>query len=140
MSSVLRVSEAAAVGLHAMVLLAARPGHLLSNREIASVLRVSAAHLSKVLQRLGKAGMVRSTRGPGGGFVLAPGAEDATLLKVYEAIEGPLRPDKCLLDTAICGGRNCIFGDLLKSLNRKTRQYLAQSRLKDLTAAYRSRE
>ena len=140
MSSVLRVSEAASMGLHAMVLLAARPEHLLSNREIASALRVSAAHLSKVLQRLGKAGMVRSTRGPGGGFALTPGAKGATLLKVYEAIEGPLRPDKCLLDTAICGGRNCIFGDLLKSLNRKTRQYLAQSRLKDLTAAYRSRK
>ena len=140
MSSVLRVSDAAAMGLHAMVLLASRPDRRMSNAEIASILGVSAAHLSKVLQRLHKAGMVESTRGPGGGFTLAPGAQRLPLLTVYEAIEGPLKPNQCLLDSPICGGRNCIFGHLLGRLNREAKQYLAKSRLKDLTAAYRSQK
>ena len=141
MSSVLRVSDAASIGLHAMVLLAAKApgtarGPLLSNHEIASTLNVSEAHLSKVLQRLAKAGLVTSTRGPKGGFGLPPGGEKVSLLDVYEVIEGPLKPSDCLLATRICGGGgNCIFGGLLKTLNRQVRQNLTKTRLAEAAKA-----
>lgn len=138
MSTVLKVSEAASMGLHAMVLLAAEKEHLLSTQEIATKLGVSAAHLSKVLQRLHKAGMVVSTRGPGGGFELAPGADEMPLLNIYEAIEGALRPSECLLHTSLCGGKNCIFGSLLGSLNQQVREYLTKSTLKDAAEVYRN--
>ena len=137
MASVLKVSDAASMGLHAMVLLAAKPGNIISTRRMAERLRVSPAHLSKVLQRLSKAGLVRSTRGPGGGFHIARGKEKAPLLKVYEAIEGQLRTDNCLLHTSICGGRSCIFGDMLKRLNREVKNYLAKNRLADLAGVFR---
>ena len=139
MASVLRVSDAASIGLHAMVLLAASPERLLSNREIATQLKVSEAHLSKVLQRLSRAGFVRATRGPRGGFAVRPGAERSTLLSIYEQIEGPLKADNCLLSTRICGGRKCIFADLLKRVNGEVRRYFSKTRLTDLTGVYRSR-
>jgi len=136
MASVLKVSDAAALGLHAMALLATKPDRRLPNPHIASVLHSSAAHLSKVLQRLAKAGLVRATRGPKGGFQLAPGGESLTLLQVYEAIEGPLAPQDCLLGSPICNGRHCIFGELLGRVNREVREYLAGTRLSDLTAVF----
>ncbi|MFH1730947.1 MAG: Rrf2 family transcriptional regulator [Planctomycetota bacterium] len=140
MASVLKVSDAASMGIHAAVLLAGQPERLVSNREIAAALKVSPAHLSKVLQRLSKAGIVRSARGPGGGFRLAKGWENLSLLKVYEAIEGRLNPENCLLHAPICGGKKCIFGGMLKRLNKEVRSYLANNRLADLAGAFRRRK
>ncbi|MFA6319131.1 MAG: Rrf2 family transcriptional regulator, partial [Elusimicrobiota bacterium] len=71
MPSILNISEAAAIGVHAMMLIAGRPSRLSSVHELAGELKVSAAHLQKVLQRLVHAGLARSMRGPGGGYALA---------------------------------------------------------------------
>jgi len=71
MNSVLRISEAASLAMHAMMALAAQPEHRRSAQDLARQLDVSLAHLAKVLQRLAKAGYVASTRGPKGGFTLA---------------------------------------------------------------------
>lgn len=125
MSNVLRVSDAASLGLHAVALLATSTDRLLSTGEMAATLRASEAHLSKVLQRLAHLGFVRATRGPGGGFELARDAGEITLLDIYEAVEGPLRPSDCLLVTSLCGGHNCIFGDLLTRLDSEVRRHLA---------------
>ncbi len=140
MASVLKVSDAASMGLHAMVLLAGRPGEVISTRQIAATLRVSPAHLSKVLQRLSKVGLVRSMRGPGGGFHIVKGRETLPLLRVYEAIEGRLAPQNCLLHAPACGGKRCIFGGLLKRLNKEVRDYLAKHRLGDLAGTFRRRK
>ena len=71
METILKMSEAVSIALHASALLASDPGTKLSNKQIAGRLHVSEAHLSKVLQRLVKVGLVRSMKGPKGGFVLA---------------------------------------------------------------------
>jgi len=136
MSNVLKVSEAASLALHTMVLLAANPGADLSTKKIASTLRVSEAHLSKVLQRLSKVALVRSARGPKGGFMLGRDGKEITLLEVYEAIEGPLAPSDCLLGTRICGGKECILGEVLETTNKQVREYLARTKLTDLTSVY----
>lgn len=140
MSNVLKISEATSLALHSMVLLAANPDSLISTREIASKLHVSEAHLSKVLQRLAKVGLVKSIRGPKGGFMLGRPAGEVTLVDVYESIEGPLVPSKCLLGTQICGGEKCILGGLLETVDKQVREYLAGTRLSELTSVYRSRE
>ena len=136
MSNALRVSEAASVGMHTMVLLAANPGRLMTTREVADTLGVSEAHLSKVLQRLARAGFVRSVRGPRGGFQLADAPDKISLLQVYEAIEGPLEEGNCLLGRPVCDGPNCILGRLLKSVNQEVRQYLAGAKLSELTEVF----
>ena len=51
-----------------MALLAAHPRERMSAGRIAELLGASQAHLAKVMQRLVKAGLVDSVRGPGGGF------------------------------------------------------------------------
>ena len=113
MSSILKISEAAALALHSMVFLAANPDKPVPTKEVASELHISEAHLSKVFQRLAKAGLVKSTRGPKGGFVLAKPREEVSLLDVYESIDGKFTPSTCLFDTPIYSGENCILGGLL---------------------------
>ena len=136
MPHVLKISEAASLAMHASVMLAANSNRLTSTAEAASALGVSEAHLSKVLQRLAHAGLVRAMRGPKGGFALAKPGSRITLLKVFEAIEGKLMPSSCLLGKRVCDGTNCILGTLLDTTNRKVREYLAATRLSDLTSVY----
>jgi Rrf2 family protein len=119
-----------------MFLLAVRPGELLSVKEAAASLRVSGAHLSKVLQRLAKVGLVKSVRGPKGGFALSKASNRITLLEVYETIEGPLISSRCLLEKPICGGINCILGGLPAKLNEQVRTYLAKKTLADVAKPY----
>ena len=61
--SILRISEAASIGIHSMIFLAKRKDELLSLNEIAESLDVSANHLSKVLQRLHKSELIASIKG-----------------------------------------------------------------------------
>jgi len=132
----LRISEAASLAMHAMVLLAARPGERLSTARMAEVLGASEAHLAKVMQQLGRARLVRSARGRGGGFVLARGPESISLLEVYRAVEGPLPAGGCLLARRICSGRRCILGGLVGRVNRQVGEYLARTRLSDLVDVF----
>lgn len=134
MANMFRISEAASLGMHMMALLAGSPGRLLTAREAAITLRASEAHLSKVLQRLSRAGLVRSARGPGGGFTLSRG--DITLLEVFEAVEGPLDFSGCLLSRPVCGKNRCIMGGLIESTNLVVRKYLANTRVSELAGVY----
>lgn len=132
MSSILRISEGSSLAMHAMAYIANRGGQPCSAAGIAEVLNGSRHHLSKVMQRLSKAGLVRSIRGPSGGFVLADRPQNITLLEVYEAIEGPFRQSQCLLSKKICMGEKCIFGDLLRKTNQMVYEHLKTTRLSDL--------
>ena len=139
MSNMLKMSEAASLALHSVLLLAANPDRSIPAREIASKFHVSEAHLSKVLQRLTRVGLVKSTRGPKGGFMLGKTAAEISLLDVYESIEGPFVPCKCLLGNRICGSEKCcILGELLETVDEQIRNYLAETKLSRLASAYRS--
>lgn len=138
MADMLKISEAAALGMHAMVLLAGRPEQRLTTGDMAEELHVSEAHLSKVLQRLAKAGMVRSTRGPKGGFALAKEGARVTLLDVYEAVEGRLGRSECLLGLPHCGAKRCIMGDVVGAVTKRVRDYMAKTRLSTLSDVFGS--
>lgn len=140
MSNVLKISEAASLAIHAMVYLAAKPERRVSSTEIAGVLDVSEAHLSKVFQRLVKAGLADSVRGRNGGFTLTRDAKHITLLEIYEFIEGPLVLTQCLLGKPVCRGDRCILGNLLETVDKRVRNYLAKTKLMALTEIYGSKK
>ena len=131
MASIMKVSDAASLALHASAFLAAREGERVATSRIAEALTVSAAHLAKVLGRLERAGLVLGTRGPGGGFELARTPSKVTLKDVYEAVEGPIKCDRCLLGKPVCGGR-CMLGDLVSSINDQVRAKFGAVRLSDV--------
>ena len=123
----LRMSDAAALGLHATTILV-DGGPPRTVRELAHRLGASEAHLAKVMQRLVKAGLVSSYRGPSGGFVLSCDPAETTLLQVYEAVEGPLTVRDCLLDERRCAGL-CLLGEVIPSVNRLVTEHLSKTTL-----------
>ena len=138
MSDCLKISDAASLALHAMVFLAANPKRRLAAGEIASELHVSEAHLAKVMPRLAKADLVDSVRGPGGGFILARPASQIRLLDAYEAIEGKIEANHCLLGRKSCGAKRCILGGLVGVVNARVKDYLAETRLSKLSDVFGS--
>ncbi|MCX6357717.1 MAG: Rrf2 family transcriptional regulator [Candidatus Aureabacteria bacterium] len=137
MARLIRISEASALGLHVMVLMAGAREKPLPTGAAASRLGVSGAHLSKVLQRLGRAGLVKSIRGPEGGFTLAKKSGAISLLDVYEAIEGRCEKSACLFGAPACGGTRCILGGVLEKADGAMRAYLGNTTLADLAGIYK---
>ncbi len=136
MQTILKVSDAAALGIHAAAFLAASRERRVPAADIAAALDASVNHLSKVMQRLGRAGLVEGTRGPSGGFNLTDAGREATLLDVYRAIEGPLVTTDCLMHSPVCRGRRCIFGGLIARINDEVKEHLAETRLTELTTLF----
>jgi Rrf2 family protein len=130
MSGLLKISEASVLALHAMIFIAVRKDGMATNGEIAEFLHASENHLSKVLQRLTKAGLVKSIRGPRGGFILGKEPEEITLREIYELFEGAMSTHSCLLDTPVCGNA-CVFGDLLSTMNTLAIDFMTSTKLSD---------
>ncbi len=128
----IKMSEAVSLALHAASLLAGSAGRLLRTKEIAGVLGASEAHLSKVLQRMTRAGLVKPTRGPAGGFGLARPADKISLKDIYEAVDGPLDVVSCPLSIPFCEGGWCVLGQELSSRGRDLVRFLSRTRLSAL--------
>jgi Rrf2 family protein len=136
MSTVVKISEAVSLAMHGMVFLAAKGEESHSVGEVAEELNVSKAHLQKVFQQLARAGLLRSNRGPKGGYSLGKDSDRITLLEIYQAIEGPLEVRDCLFDEPVCRGDRCIYGDLLSTTQKRFQAYLEGMKLSELTDVY----
>jgi Rrf2 family protein len=123
MSKFFNISEAASIGIHSMVLIA-KSDKRLNVTKISEIMDFSRHHVAKVMQRLAKAGMVSSTRGPAGGFVLAKDSEDITLLHIYEAIEGPIDDTDCPLGYKNCPFNKCLLDEVAANINKTFKEHL----------------
>jgi len=81
------LQKSSRLAIYALVELAATPDRQVSVSEIGEKYRVSAHHLAKVMHTLGRAGLVRSTRGVGGGYSFSGNAKRTTLLDVISLFE-----------------------------------------------------
>lgn len=83
----MKLQIATRIALYAVMDLANGDGAQLSSNEIAGRFGISVNHLSKVLAVLGRAGLVESLRGAGGGYRFRGNARRVTLLDVVELFE-----------------------------------------------------
>jgi len=82
--------------LHCAVLLAALPRTgTLPGRALAEFHGISESYLLKHLQSLTRAGLFESVPGPTGGYRLARGPDEITVLDIVEAVEGPEPTFRC---------------------------------------------
>jgi Rrf2 family protein len=83
----MRLQKATLFGLYSILELARDPERQLSATDIATIYNISANHLAKVLRDLGRAGLVVSVRGAGGGYRFSGNARRTTLLDIIDIFE-----------------------------------------------------
>lgn len=82
--------------------LSGKPGAVTMIEEIAREMSIPQSFLAKILQKLAKAGIVKSHRGAKGGFSIARKPRDISLYDVLVAIEGPIAVNVCAVDKKLC--------------------------------------
>ncbi len=133
MAKIIHLSEAASLGIHAMVLIAQQDTQVKVN-DLAEQIGASRNHLAKVLQQVVKFGYLRSVRGPGGGFRLNKPVSQISILDIYEAIEGKIEMPDCPLDRPLCPFNMCLMSNLLTDVTTTVREYFKNSTLEGFTS------
>ena len=127
----LKISEATAIALHSMIYISNQNDEFVSLRPIAEQFKISEHHLSKVLQRLVKAGFLNSTKGPKGGFKISTDKKDTTFAEIYETIEGKTEKSDCLFPSRVSDCSDCIMDDFLKKTNEDFSKYMKSKKISD---------
>ena len=83
----MKLQKATQCGLYAVLELASDPERQLSATDIAKMYGISSNHLAKVLRDLGRAGLVNSVRGAGGGYTFSGNARRTTLMDIINVFE-----------------------------------------------------
>jgi Rrf2 family nitric oxide-sensitive transcriptional repressor len=130
----LRLNLSTDYALRTLLYLASRPGEVVSTREVASFYRISADHVSKVVQHLAHAGLVRAERGRNGGLRLGRPAEAISVGEVVELFEGPVALLECVSRPGVCVIQpGCRLRRVLDRAGTRLMQELNAVRLSELT-------
>jgi len=113
-----------------------RAGNLCLVDEIAEAEDMPRPFTSKILRDLVRAGLLTSSRGPGGGYALARDPEDVSLLEIQQIIDGAGNLDRCVVGLAACNEfAPCPLHDEFKPLREKIRTYLSGTTLEQMSKA-----
>ena len=104
--------------------------------EIAARQEISLSYLEQLFARLRKSGLVRSVRGPGGGYRLAKDADQTVVAEIVLAVDEPIRATRCVAHGSPKGcmlaGERCITHNLWEDLGGEIHRYLAGVSLEDV--------
>ena len=96
--------------------------------------RIPPAYLAKIMKRLARFGLVRSTVGREGGYHLRRAPDHITLREVIEAVEGTLSLFECYHGNEECFfiDRNCTVKNYWETLESEIRRILEKTTLADI--------
>ena len=86
-------------------------GQPVSLKSVAAAESLPLAYLERIAALLKKSGLVTSTRGAHGGYVLALPAEEITMDRVVLALEGAIAPMECFIEEGADGRVQCSHHD-----------------------------
>jgi Rrf2 family protein len=130
----MKLSQSVTYAIHAVLRLAEnQEAAPVSCGKLAEKGKMPERFLLQILRDLAKQGILQSTRGGGGGFMLGRRPEEITLLEVIEAIDGPLTAGLPLKASfpQFAGEQ---LQSALASIADATRRHLQQIKLSDLVA------
>ncbi|MGO8694293.1 MAG: RrF2 family transcriptional regulator [Rectinemataceae bacterium] len=132
----MRVTTKGRYALRAVLALAveSRDGKPVSIKTIAEREDISAEFLEQIFFKLRRAGVIRSVRGPGGGFYFARSLDSISLLDILEASgEGiGLSPCACGKKSACDRSSNCHAGVVWRELEGRVRDFAESRTLADM--------
>lgn len=126
------ISRTAEYALRAMVFLALAPEKARTVKETALATKVPEGYLSKVMQSLSRAGLVRSQRGLHGGFTLQRSPETLSILEVVNAVDPVGRILTCPLGLPTHGKELCPMHRRLDDAAAMVEHAFAESTLAEL--------
>jgi Rrf2 family transcriptional regulator, iron-sulfur cluster assembly transcription factor len=132
----MRLSTKGRYAVMAMVDLAQHSdGDPVSLAEIADRQEISLSYLEQLFAMLRKGGLVRSVRGPGGGYLLAHNRRETRIADIILAVDEPIRATRCTPGAPIgCRGNKtrCLTHDLWEELGNQIHLFLSSVSLADV--------
>lgn len=109
---------------------------LVKLRDICEAEDIPAPFLSSILQGLVTAGLLRSARGPTGGYALAHPPEELCLLDIKRAVDGVGELEECAVGLGPCSDEvPCPLHDSWKPIREQIRSYLEGTTMAQMAAA-----
>ncbi len=105
--------------------------------DIATRQTISLSYLEQLFARLRRANMVKGTRGPGGGYMLAGKPDDINIADIIAAVDEPIDATKCGGEANCQNEKACITHDLWMGLSEQIRDYLKGITLAQLLEKHR---
>lgn len=131
MSSPVSIPESIFLAVHALAKLASCRNESVKLNDLL-IRPGSADHLSKVMQKLTKAGMVKSRRGRCGGFKLGVNPSDIRLMDIWIALEGTFETTVCPYTGNGCSLHDCLFGSIVPDASKLIRRYFINTTVADI--------
>jgi len=132
----MRLSTKGRYAVMAMVDLAKHStGAPISLAEIAERQEISLSYLEQLFAKLRLGGLVKSVRGPGGGYLLAHGADETRVSDIILAVDEPIRATRCSPGAPTgCRGNQtrCLTHDLWEELGNQINLFLSSVTLADV--------
>ena len=96
--------------------------------DIAARQEISLSYLEQLFARLRRAGIVRSVRGPGGGYRLARAMAETRIAEIILAVDEPIKATRCNAETrkgCLNNNSRCLTHDLWEELSRQIHIFLS---------------
>ena len=110
-------------------------GKPVSLADIAERQDISLSYLEQLFARLRRGSLVKSVRGPGGGYLLARGPEATRIADIILAVDEPIRATRCTPGQPFGCRSNksrCMTHDLWEELGNQIYLYLSSVSLDDV--------
>jgi len=92
-------------------------------------------YLEQIFLKLKKANIVKSVKGPGGGYCLNVPSESLNIIEIIDAVEENTKMTRCSVDkTCRKNGAKCMTHDLWKGLGNQIRSYFSSISVADVMA------
>ncbi|MBL8697678.1 MAG: Rrf2 family transcriptional regulator [Alphaproteobacteria bacterium] len=110
-------------------------GHPVALADIAERQEISLSYLEQLFAKLRRGGLVRSVRGPGGGYLLAHAIDQTRVSDIILAVDEPIRATRCAPGSpAGCrvNRSRCLTHDLWEELGNQIHLYLSSVTIADV--------
>ena len=132
----MRITTRGRYGLRAVLKLTiTEQGKPISIRELSEIEGISPEFLEQIFFRLRKAGIIKSTRGPGGGFQMDKDPSKVTVKEIFDAVGEEISLTPCTsdeIDKPCSHEKQCLAHDMWVDASHHINDYFAGITISDI--------